>query len=275
MVTVASTEELRESFLSFSKNAATLKFFISVHVHAHAHTLPAHAHTLPAAPGCPFFRRRETIAGIPDRSEGCHGPFAHMQKFRQLHALAIQHMENKDFHAARECFKDQLQYGKNEWHKRVPHYNIACCESLLGNNDSACEFLQKAIQNGFRNCRKLKTDPDLDNLREKSPETFQNLLEELKKEKLSRGCWRHQDSENPETNNNNEINFSNFKCCHRNSESEDVTGCEMKFAGRCHWRHQSEGVINTHGWGGHKYWNHKKCEKRKEQEPTPSDHHEP
>jgi len=155
-----------------------------------------------------------------------------MQKFRQLHALAFQHMDNKDFVAARECFQEQLQYGKNEWQTRVPCYNIACCESLLGNVTTALEYLQKAVTAGFRNCKKILTDPDLENLREKSPEKFQALLEELKKDHGK--CWRQHKLSNEEgdapapDSQEKPIYYR-----HRRSESEDLTK-------HCKWSHHKD-----------------------------------
>jgi len=206
LVTVTTTEELLESFYFFSKNAATLKFFISF--------------VYPVV-SC-------------DISENPRP----MQKYRQLHALAFQHMDNKDFAGARECFQEQLQHGKNEWQARVPYYNIACCESLLGNVSTAFEFLQKAVSAGFRNCKKLLIDPDLENLRESSPVQFQSLLEELKKD--SGKCWRHkfnkEESGDAPAPDNHIHHNQEIKTVyrHRRSESEDLTK-------HCKWaRHKDE-----------------------------------
>ena len=45
-------------------------------------------------------------------------------------------------------------------------YNAACVYSLFGNKDKAFVWLQKAIAKGFNNASLLKTDPDLNNIRE-------------------------------------------------------------------------------------------------------------
>ena len=45
-------------------------------------------------------------------------------------------------------------------------YNSACVYSLFGNKDKAFVWLQKAIAKGFNNASLLKTDPDLNNIRE-------------------------------------------------------------------------------------------------------------
>jgi len=178
---VASTEELRESFVSFSKKVSTLKFFISFNY--------------------PLVKTFTDEPVFCDTSD-CPKP---IQKFRQLHSLGIQNLENKDYVAARDCFQEQLQYCKNEWQQRIPYYNITCCESLLGNVTSAFEFLEKTVACGFRNRNKLLTDPDLNNLREISSEKFQALIEKIKSQKENdcergdrgdrgerggRGCWR-------------------------------------------------------------------------------------
>jgi hypothetical protein len=244
LVTVTTTEELRESFFSFSKKAATLKFFISFIY--------------------PVVQEKEPVSC--DTSE-CPRP---MQKFRQLHALAIQHLDNKDYIAARECFLEQIQYGKNEWQTRIPYYNIACCESLLGNLTSAFEYLQKAVNTGFRNCKKMLTDPDLNNLREKSSENFQTLLDVLKKDGHSgRGCWRRKEAE--ENTNNSDPEIKKPFYYRQRSESEDQTGARTH-CGR--WRRDDQ-TGETHPWKkrfggqGYKKWKEEQLEKQTEKQTEP------
>ena len=46
------------------------------------------------------------------------------------------------------------------------HYNFACYYALLGNITMGIESLKQAISNGFKNHRILKTDPDIESLRQ-------------------------------------------------------------------------------------------------------------
>jgi hypothetical protein len=256
LVTVTTTEELRESFTSFSKNAATLKFFISFVYPEAQEKAPAH---------CDFSKWAE-----------------YQQKFWQLHSSGIKHMDNKDYVAARECFIEQVHHCKKEWHTRVPLYNIACCESLIGNVTTAFEYLQKAINAGFRNCEKIQSDPDFENLREKSHAKFQELLEELKKD--GRRCWRRKfckaeekESDNASAPENTEDIKPIIKRCHlRRSESEDLSKhCKWShFRDQMQQQHCAEGEI-SHPWkrryGGPcmKKWKQEQMEKQIEKQPDP------
>ena len=46
------------------------------------------------------------------------------------------------------------------------HYNLACYYSLTGDTASGLASLQLSLDNGFTNLENLKTDPDLENLRQ-------------------------------------------------------------------------------------------------------------
>tara|TARA_B110000116_G_scaffold233333_1_gene217204 strand:+ start:2560 stop:3162 length:603 start_codon:yes stop_codon:yes gene_type:complete len=46
------------------------------------------------------------------------------------------------------------------------HYNLACYYSLLGKTAMGMEALKEAIQNGFNDQKMLKSDPDIENLRQ-------------------------------------------------------------------------------------------------------------
>jgi lipopolysaccharide biosynthesis regulator YciM len=50
-------------------------------------------------------------------------------------------------------------------------YNIACYYSLAGRTTLGMEWLEKAIKHGYNNWELIKTDPDLQNLRER-PDFF-------------------------------------------------------------------------------------------------------
>jgi tetratricopeptide (TPR) repeat protein len=45
------------------------------------------------------------------------------------------------------------------------YYNLACMESLRKNSFKACEWLEKAILNGYNEWGQIKKDPDMDNIR--------------------------------------------------------------------------------------------------------------
>jgi tetratricopeptide (TPR) repeat protein len=148
LCTVTSDEELQEAFRSSREQI--LKFVISI--------------------------TAEKKTENPER-EMWHGRGMNCQfkkQFKKLHRDGISLMEEKKYQAARDAFLEQLKEAKSEWHQRIPLYNIACCDALLGNSDSALEHLEKAVNCGFRNLWKIKEDPDLESLR--SLEKFQQLL---------------------------------------------------------------------------------------------------
>jgi tetratricopeptide (TPR) repeat protein len=45
-------------------------------------------------------------------------------------------------------------------------YNLACAYSLANKKPEACDSLQKAIDNGYRDWDKIKNDRELDHLRD-------------------------------------------------------------------------------------------------------------
>ena len=47
----------------------------------------------------------------------------------------------------------------------IAKYNLACVYSLMGEADQAFHWLDEVLEVGFRNLRRLQTDPDLDNIR--------------------------------------------------------------------------------------------------------------
>lgn len=46
------------------------------------------------------------------------------------------------------------------------YYNIACMHSLNGHPSKSAEWLKKALAKGYDSWKKIKTDPDLANLRQ-------------------------------------------------------------------------------------------------------------
>jgi hypothetical protein len=95
-------------------------------------------------------------------------------QFKKFFRDGMNLMEETKYTAARDIFLEQLKEAKSEWQQRIPCYYIACCEALLGNLDLALEFLEKAVNFGFRNLCKFREDPALNSLR--SSEKYQQLL---------------------------------------------------------------------------------------------------
>jgi len=60
---------------------------------------------------------------------------------------------------------------------KVAQYNAACCYSMLNQLDAGLEALETALKQGFDDYRKVRTDPNLDNLR--SSESFTKLINQF------------------------------------------------------------------------------------------------
>lgn len=69
---------------------------------------------------------------------------------------------------------------------RVTQYNIACCYSMLDNTESGLEALNSALASGFEDYSKVRSDPNLANLR-KSPK-FKPLLERYDEPIINEGA---------------------------------------------------------------------------------------
>ncbi|KAL4426075.1 hypothetical protein ABPG77_007871 [Micractinium sp. CCAP 211/92] len=69
---------------------------------------------------------------------------------------------------------------------RVTQYNIACCYSMLDNADSGLEALNSALASGFEDYAKVRSDPNLANLR-KSPK-FKPLLDRYDEPIINEGA---------------------------------------------------------------------------------------
>jgi len=71
---------------------------------------------------------------------------------------------DSDVAGAQKIFQQQFQMCP-PWHKSVCLYNLACCDSLLGNTDSALSFLARSIDAGYHDVSHIQSDPDLINIR--------------------------------------------------------------------------------------------------------------
>jgi tetratricopeptide (TPR) repeat protein len=224
MCTVTSDEELQEAFCSYSKSSNVLKLVISL---------------------------SESKADTPNCNQPCFvfrefgGKWC---QFKKLHRDGIALMEEKKYQAARDVFLEQVKEAKNEWQQRVPYYNIACCEALLGNSSVALEYLEKAVNCGFRNLGKIKEDPDLHSLR--NLEKFQQLLNSVAQRKECKGekdefraelrkkiCQEWKNRCESETGEGHQLPFSVRKCHWKNRcETETGEGQQLPFSGRKCWR---------------------------------------
>jgi len=104
-------------------------------------------------------------------------------------------MNAKKFEEAKVAFEKQIEMIKCPWKKSCPLYNIACCEALLGNTDSALAFLAQAIAHGYRNVSHVEQDEDLVSLH--GLDAFDVMLAELRstsqkqeKDRNQNGCRR-------------------------------------------------------------------------------------
>jgi hypothetical protein len=78
--------------------------------------------------------------------------------FRRGLEMLEQH-KHEEGHAA---FSALLMLNPND---SLTLYNLACCESLLGNLDQAVNVLNRSVDFGYQNLGHLKKDSDLDNIR--------------------------------------------------------------------------------------------------------------
>lgn len=108
-----------------------------------------------------------------------------------LHDEGIALMDAKKYQEAKEAFEKQVEMIKCPWKKSTPLYNIACCEALLGNADSALAYLAQAISHGFRNVQHIEQDEDLKALH--GLDAFDVMVSELKTAQHANQCnrpWR-------------------------------------------------------------------------------------
>ena len=61
--------------------------------------------------------------------------------------------------AYREAIKVQPDFAP-------PYYSLACLHAAVGRKDQALDWLRRAAKAGYSNTAHMKTDPDMDNLRD-------------------------------------------------------------------------------------------------------------
>lgn len=60
---------------------------------------------------------------------------------------------------------------------KAAQYNAACCYSMLGQIEAGMEALGTALKNGFEDYRKIRTDPNLEKLRD--DDAFDDLIDQV------------------------------------------------------------------------------------------------
>jgi tetratricopeptide (TPR) repeat protein len=80
-----------------------------------------------------------------------------------INNLALVTAANKEYYKALTIFLDVLNYYPDD---AETHYNIACMYSRLKRGDESIEWLKKAIDKGYKNWESIKTDSDLNNIRD-------------------------------------------------------------------------------------------------------------
>jgi len=185
--TITCEQELREAFLAKKDEVLRLEL-----------TFPAKKIDIPQQqpfPGifrCPYPRRSEFIPmqptqvplqplqSPPQEARRCW-PERMNQRRMQMFGLneeGLALMDAQKYQEAKDVFAKLAEMFNCPWKKSVPYYNIACCEALLGNVDSAVAFLSKAVSCGYRNVLHMEQDKDLDSLR--GLEAFDILMDELR-----------------------------------------------------------------------------------------------
>ncbi len=88
-----------------------------------------------------------------------------------LFQLAVTHAYLKDYETAVGVFEQMLSITPDN--PKIP-YNIGCLYALQNRTEEAVSRLEQAIQNGYDNWDRIKSDPDLENIRHS--ELFKDLL---------------------------------------------------------------------------------------------------
>jgi len=97
--------------------------------------------------------------------------------FDSLHTRALQLLDSvdmRDLEQAREYLEATLTLIPDHF---TALYNLACAESLMGNVNNALYYLEKSIDNGYRNLSHMIQDADFQNIRD--TEAFQILTARL------------------------------------------------------------------------------------------------
>ncbi|MHC4599931.1 MAG: S1C family serine protease [Planctomycetota bacterium] len=97
-----------------------------------------------------LFASGTTLAGQADPDAG------------RLHEEAMRLLQSKRFEDAIRKYAVIL---RKDPHDMIALYNVACACSLLGKIDRAVAFLERAVEEGYRDFEHMEEDPDLDPIR--------------------------------------------------------------------------------------------------------------
>ena len=86
--------------------------------------------------------------------------------FKTLNRLAMTHIKEKNYADAIALLSGPMI--KLQPDNAIINYNIACLYALQNDEDKAIEWLSLALEKGYDNLEKIKTDPDLENIRKSS-----------------------------------------------------------------------------------------------------------
>lgn len=81
------------------------------------------------------------------------------------------------YEEAREKFESVLGSKPEPLEASVASYNVACCYSKLNQNQAGLSALEDALREGFEDFKRIRTDPDLANIR--ASEEFEPLLKKF------------------------------------------------------------------------------------------------
>jgi tetratricopeptide (TPR) repeat protein len=88
-----------------------------------------------------------------------------------LNNLALAYKRNEQYDEARGQFEKMI----NRWPEHAAgYYNLACVYALQNDAENALELLRKAIDKGYDNWEQIKTDSDLDGIRDSA--AYQALI---------------------------------------------------------------------------------------------------
>jgi tetratricopeptide (TPR) repeat protein len=82
---------------------------------------------------------------------------------RAINNLALMYAMQKNYTGALSRFKEVLRHWPE---KAETYYNVACMYSRLKKKQESIEWLQKAIDRGYSNWESIKSDSDLENIRD-------------------------------------------------------------------------------------------------------------
>ena len=88
----------------------------------------------------------------------------HPNSFQALSRIAMLHIKKKNYTDAISLLSGPML--KLEPDNAAINYNIACLYALQNDQEKAISWLRLAVEKGYDNWEKIKTDPDLENIRD-------------------------------------------------------------------------------------------------------------